>query len=91
MHSGDKKRRRRDERKRRQQRTFLLAPPSDTLGVRLKSPSKLNMATLFPSSCGVPNDLCMKEQIEILLEFRERKGNIITDSNPLYTSESTSK
>lgn len=30
--------------------TFLLAPPRDTLGVLLKSPSKLNMVTLFPLS-----------------------------------------
>jgi len=30
--------------------TFLLAPPRDTLGVLLKSPSKLNMVTRFPLS-----------------------------------------
>lgn len=28
--------------------TFLLAPPRDTLGLVLKSPSKLNMISLFP-------------------------------------------
>lgn len=28
--------------------TFLLAPPSDTLGLVLKSPSKLNIVSFFP-------------------------------------------
>lgn len=28
--------------------TFLLAPPSDTLGFVLKSPSKLNIVRFFP-------------------------------------------
>lgn len=28
--------------------TFLLAPPSDTLGLVLKSPSKLNIVRFFP-------------------------------------------
>ena len=30
--------------------TFLLAPPSDTLGLVLKSPSKLNIVRFFPST-----------------------------------------
>lgn len=52
--------------------TFLLAPPRDTLGVLLKSPSKLNMVTLFPLSsdqCRYP--VCRATKCCLCLQDRE--------------------
>lgn len=38
--------------------TFLLAPPSDTLGLVLNSPSKLNIVRLFPWT---DTDFCQRK------------------------------
>lgn len=54
--------------------TFLLAPPRDTLGVLLKSPSKLNMVTLFPSSSNQSKyPVCRATKCCLCLQDRKQK------------------
>lgn len=45
--------------------TFLLAPPSDTLGLVLKSPSKLNIVRFFPLTDSGVTTNTLKEKVKV--------------------------
>ena len=59
--------------------TFLLAPPSDTLGLVLKSPSKLNIFRFFPlTSSDVDTDFWKRKRNEKWTKLK-RNGRANTE------------